>query len=95
MLDPLDVGRPVDRHGILRAGDHEPQVREAAGRLDQQPLQRRLAIVRVGAEVGQVPALRNVERLVGGGVDRAIKGARGGRAIVLLDPAERRTAGEG
>ena len=45
-----DVGR------ILRAGDDEAACRPAARRLQQQALERRLAVVAVGAHVAEVPA---------------------------------------
>ena len=51
MLETLDIGGPIDARGILRSGYRETQMRRATRRLDQQSLQRRLAVVTVGAEI--------------------------------------------
>ena len=78
MLDPLDVGRPVDVGGILRTGDGEAALRLRARDIDQQAGERRLTVVAIGAQIAEVPALRHVERPIGVGVDRAIERARRG-----------------
>ena len=76
VLDPLEVVRPYDRLGVLRPGDGEVGRRQPPRRLDQQPLQGRLTIVAVGAEVAEVEAPLGLERPVGVGVDEAVEGAR-------------------
>ena len=59
MLDALDIGGPVDVGRILRSGDDEAARRPLPRRLDQQPLERRLAIGAVGAEIAEIPAQRH------------------------------------
>ncbi len=76
MLHALDIRRPVYGRGILRAGNHEPTMRQAPSRLQQQPFERRLPVGAVGAKIGEVPAFGHVERRVRLGVDGAVKGAR-------------------
>jgi hypothetical protein len=88
MLDPLDIGGPVDLGRILRAGDDEAAIGERTGGLDQQPLQGRLPVGAVGAEIGQVPALGRIERRISVRIDRAIKSARRRGAVLAFDPAE-------
>ena len=96
VLQPLDVGGPVDLVGVLRPGHHEAPLRRAAGGLEQQPLQRRLAVGAVGAEIAQVPARRRVgQRPVGRRVHGAVQRARRRRAVAPLQQVERRPAGEG
>ena len=56
MLQPLDIVGPVDPGRILWPSDHEPHLGQAARGLQQQPVQRRLAIGAVGAEIAEVPA---------------------------------------
>ena len=82
--------------GILRPGDDEAAVAATArAGSQQQRVERRLAVVAVGAEVAEVPArlarLRVVERR-----DRpsstAARAAR--RAELALEPPQRRPAGE-
>jgi hypothetical protein len=79
----------------LRAGNDEAAIRQRARGLEQEALKRRLAVGAVGAEVGEVPLLRHVERRIGFGIHRAIKRACGGGAEMLLEVAKRRAAGEG
>src|SRR4051812_47461155 len=94
MVDALDVLRPIDGDGILRSSNAEFKVRETACGLDQQIFERRLAIIAVGAEIGEVPALRQTERRISVGVDGAIERPRAGRPISPLNPFKRRSAGE-
>ena len=94
MIDPLDVGGPIDLGGILRAGDDEPLVRQRPRRRDQQAFQRRLAIGAVSAEVGKVPALGDVPRLISVGIHRAIERARRRHPELMLDARQRRPARE-
>jgi 2-alkenal reductase len=51
MLDPLDIGGPVDVRRIQRPGDRKAALGPGAGRLAQQPLELRLPIRTVGAHV--------------------------------------------
>lgn len=53
----------------MRARDDEAAIEAAARRLDQQSVERRLPVRTVGAEIGKVPALRQVERPVTLGID--------------------------
>ena len=78
MVDPLDVGRPVDRRRVLRSGDHEAPIGQPACRLNQQALQRRLPILCISAEIAEIPAYWRRFRLVPRHVDRAIEWTRRG-----------------
>src|SRR3546814_16244742 len=49
----VDVVAPRESLRILGAADQEPPVRPPAGRLDEQRLQRRLPVLRKGAEIGE------------------------------------------
>jgi hypothetical protein len=44
-----------------------------ARNVKQEPLQRRLAIGTVGAEIGEIPPLRQIERAIERRIDRAIE----------------------
>ena len=95
VLDALDVRRPGDVGRVERPGDGEAPVGRAAGRLEEQAVERRLAVGAVGAEVGEVPAGGDLPPSVGGGVDRAVERAGGAGAVVALEAVEGRAAGEG
>lgn len=49
-----DVGGPGEVFGIARAPDHEPPRGRPPGRIDEQSLQRRLSIVGVRAQIGEI-----------------------------------------
>ena len=95
VLDALDVRRPGDVGRIERPGDGEAPVGRAAGRLEEQAVEGRLAVGAVGAEVGEVPAGGHGLPSVGGGIDRAEERPGGAGAVVALEAVEGRAAGEG
>lgn len=55
MFDTVDIGGPVDRGGVLRAGDDEAAMRGKAGGFQEEHFQRRLAVCAVGAEIAEIP----------------------------------------
>src|SRR5438270_6581744 len=71
--DAGDLARPVDRVGIHRAGDGEATAAPATRRLDEEALERGLAIDRVGAEIAEVPTRLHRQRLVQLGIDGAVE----------------------
>jgi hypothetical protein len=95
MLEALDVLGPDDVVRVLRAGDHEAELREAPCRLNQQPLQHRLPVGAIGTEIGQVPALRPFQRGIRRGIDRAVQRPCRRGAIAPLNEVERRATREG
>jgi hypothetical protein len=96
VLDPLDVGGPVDAVRVLRAGDDEAEVGAAAGGLEEQAVEGGLSVVAVGAEIAQVPALggAGVGR-VGRGVDGAVERLGPAGAADVFEVVEDLAAGEG
>ena len=54
MADEEDVLRPGKILWILGAGQHETLLRPEPGRFDEQRLERRLPVARIGPEIGQV-----------------------------------------
>src|SRR4051812_49492562 len=95
MIDALDICRPRDVVGIERAGDREFEMRRLPRRLDQEALERRLAVRAVGAEVAQIPPRLEVHRRVGLRGGPAKKRAGIPRAAAGAGRAPRRTAGGG
>ena len=51
VLDPIDIGGPVDICRILRTGDYETALRHHPSSIDQQPLQRWLPVRAVRAKI--------------------------------------------
>jgi hypothetical protein len=90
-----DVRRPARRLRILRSRDDEAPLRMAARGLQQEGVHARLAVIAVGAHVAQVPLqvlrLGEIQR----GVERAVERPRPRRAELVLEPPQRRAAGEG
>src|SRR4051794_41802266 len=82
MIDALDIYRPRDVVGIERAGDREFEMRRLPRRLDEEALERRLAVRAVGAEVAQIPPRLEVHRRGGprGGPAKKRAGGPGGAA---------------
>ena len=91
----IGVGRPGEPVRILRAPDDETLVRQGAGGFHEQPLQRRLPVGGVGAEIGQRPRIlrprrrRAVQRRIDGAVDRHDPA----RPQPVLQRVQRRAAG--
>src|SRR5690606_24138637 len=95
MLDALDVGRPPNGLVVLRPGDHEPVPRTLLGYLDQQPLQLRLPIRTVGAEITQVPAGPHHQLgAVPLGIDTAVERCCPASPAFALQPLQYRAAAE-
>src|SRR5579883_1768141 len=102
MLDAVDIGRPADVGWILGTGDDEPPSGQPPRRLDQQALERRLAILAIGPKVAELPgrdrdrAFCRVcgDRRVHLRVDGAVQRAGTWAAVEVLDQRERRAAGE-
>ncbi|MCW0416864.1 hypothetical protein NB689_002618 [Xanthomonas sacchari] len=91
----LHVVRPDDVRRIQRTGDHEAALRPGQRRLQQQPLQRRLAVVAVGAHVAQVVTMRLRLRPVLLRIERAVQRHRARRAVDAFQALQGRAAGEG
>src|SRR3954468_11784394 len=94
MADVIDVGRPLDAGWILRTGDHEAMAGRAPRRLDEQPLQGRLAVVAGGPEKPELVAVRGSDGSVKLRIGTAVEGTRARAAILLLDDLESRPASE-
>lgn len=89
-----DVRGPFDI-GELGAGNRESQVGPAAGRLNQETFERRLPVGAVGSEIGESEPARQLARLIGLAVDRALERPRQWGAVFVLKATQRWTAGEG
>src|SRR4051794_14898245 len=95
MRAPSHIARPPDRVGVLRTGDDEPPLFPVTRRIDEQPLQHRLAVGTVGSEIAEVPLRGALLAVVVSGIERAVESTRERRAITALDPAQCWTSGEG
>src|SRR3954468_14606511 len=95
VLEALNVGRPVDCRGKLRAGENEGHFRKPARRDDQQRVEHWLPVRAVGSEISKLPLRIDLNGPVLIGVGRAIQNACAWAAVTLLDQIENRTAGEG
>ena len=78
----------------MRPGDHKAPVRQPARRLDQQALQCRLPVLRIGAEIAEIPSDRLLLRPVARGIDRTIQGTGPASAEALCQMPQQWAAGE-
>lgn len=76
MIHALDVGRPLQRFGVLRAGNDEAALGQLAGDGAEQALDSGLTIVAVGPEVPEIPVALADDRAIDLAVDRAVEGTR-------------------
>src|SRR5690349_20903387 len=95
MHDPLDVGRPENGIRVLRPGYNKPAGAGQAGRLDQELVQRRLAVRTVRSQVSQVPSFGPALRVIESGIDRTVQRPGAGRPEFTLNPVEHGTTREG
>src|SRR4051812_35847927 len=94
MLYAADVSRPRDMLGITRARDHELMIGQHAGGGEQQPLERRLPILTIGAEVTERPLLLDRLSPIEPGVGAAVQHSGQRTAPVVLDHAWNGPAGK-
>src|SRR4051812_2359325 len=95
VLEALNVGRPVDCRGKLRAGKNEGRLGKPARRDNQQGVEHWLPVRAVGSEISKLPLRLDLDGPVLIGVGRAIENARARAAIPLLDQIKDRATGEG
>ena len=69
MVDPFNVCGPINIIGILGSGHAELQLRELPCGLDQQFLERRLAVLAVGTKISEIPLFGLIDYRVGFGID--------------------------
>src|SRR5689334_12367320 len=94
VLTVPDVVWPSDRSRILRTDDHELLLRQRSGRLIQESLEARLAILAVRSHVRERKMRLDRLRTIAIEIDAAIQRRRTLRAECLLQRAQRRSAGE-
>jgi hypothetical protein len=95
MVHEIDVGLPREVGGVARSAEHEATLGRTACGLHEQPDERCLPIVGVGAEIGKV-APEQLDRRdgpVGARIDMAVERRRPTRAEPVGERVERRTAG--
>ncbi len=75
MAHEIDIRRPWEILRILRAADQEAEIVPLSRRMHEQLFQRALAIIRIGAEIGQVGAVVRLRRhrMMDIGIDMAIE----------------------
>src|SRR4051812_5149258 len=95
VLDILYVRRPIIGVGILRAGDHKFVFRKQAGRFYHQPLEQRLPVLAVSAEITERPLRRHIGRLVKLDIGSAIERTCARTAVDALYQLQGRAAGKG
>ena len=82
---------------ILRAADHEAALRPPPRRLHEEPLQRRLPILGIGAEIGERRREARIRRrrMVQRRIDRAVERRHAARTQLVAQGVERAAAGVG
>src|SRR5437868_8112715 len=94
VLDPVDIRRPRHVSGILRPPNGKVRLGQRTRRRKQELVDDRLPVGAVGAEVAEQPALVELERRVGGGVDEAVERLDEARVPEVADTTEQWSSGE-
>src|ERR1051325_8146704 len=94
MFHSLNVGRKRKMGWIHGPGQSEMSVRQLPVRFEQESLERRLAILAIGAQISEIPDARPFLRIIDFRIHGAVQRNSPTRTVFLLKQLQCPTSGE-